>query len=111
MYCCLTLRDLRGGHAVALDLVDFRQQRLLHLLVRGAGRERRVQGVQRQIVVQIGARARVQGEPLIDERAIQARVLARTQDGIEHLERRLIRIAAVRHLVRDRPRCPVRPGV
>ena len=54
--------------------------------------------------MQIGAGLRAQRQPLVDQRAVQPRVLAGAQDGVEHFERRLIRIAAVRHLVRDHHR-------
>jgi hypothetical protein len=59
-------------------------------VVRGARREHGVRGVQRQVVEQVGAGAGIQGQPLVDERAVQARILARTQNGVEHVERRLI---------------------
>ena len=51
--------------------------------------------------MQIRAGAGVQGKPLIDQGPVQPRILARAQDGIEHVERRLIRIPPVRHLVRN----------
>ena len=98
--------NFRGRHPVALDLGDLLPAApVSDLLMRRARREGRVQRCAATVSMQVSVPASAaQRQSLVDQRAIQPRALARTQDRVEHLERRLVRVAAVRHLVRDHHR-------